>query len=309
MSINMHRESMAIPIVALMLIIFLSKSLLVFGTFTLPKSDVDEIQFSLNLEFLEAEFFLYGALGNGLDRVAPELTKGGPPPIGARKANLDNLTGDVILQFALQEVGHLRAIQKTVGGFPRPLLNLSSSAFAKEVNRAFGRELRPPFNPYENSLNFIIASYIIPYVGLTGYVGANQNLIEATSKRLVAGLLGVESGQDAVIRALLYERREMKVAPYDITVAEFTNRLSELRNKVGGAGLKDEGLVVPMALGAEGRVSGNVLSADQNSLSYARAPKEILRIIYGTGDERKPGGFFPNGANGKIARSYLSLPA
>jgi len=75
---------------------------------SIPKSDVDLLEFPLNLEFFEAEFFLYGALGYGLDKVAPNLTKGGPTPLGAKKANLDHFTQDVILQFAYQEVGHLR---------------------------------------------------------------------------------------------------------------------------------------------------------------------------------------------------------
>lgn len=76
----------------------------------LPKSDVDLVEFPLNLEYLEAEFFLWGALGRGLDTVAPNLTSGGPPPIGARQAKLDPLIRDIITQFALQEVGHLRFI-------------------------------------------------------------------------------------------------------------------------------------------------------------------------------------------------------
>lgn len=76
---------------------------------TVPDSDVDLLEFPLNLEYLEAEFFLYGSLGFGLDRVAPNLTSGGPKPIGARKAMLDPYTRDVIEQFAWQEVGHLRS--------------------------------------------------------------------------------------------------------------------------------------------------------------------------------------------------------
>jgi hypothetical protein len=53
--------------------------------------DIDRIQFALNLKFLEAKFFLHGALGRGFDTIAPTFTSGGPPPVGAKKANLDPL--------------------------------------------------------------------------------------------------------------------------------------------------------------------------------------------------------------------------
>lgn len=126
--------------------------------------------------------------------------------------------------------------------------------------------------------------------------------------QLVAGLLGVESGQDAVIRALLYQRATLKVHPYGYTVAEFTDKISSLRNKLGRGGIKDEGLIVQPAAGAEGRTAGNVLAGDQNSLAYDRTPEEILRIVYATGQETQSGGFYPNGASGKIAKSYLHHP-
>ncbi|KAI8011839.1 hypothetical protein LOK49_LG06G03433 [Camellia lanceoleosa] len=213
---------------------------------------------------------------------------GGPPPVGTTKARLDPFTKDVILQFAFQEVGHLRAIKNTVKGFPRPLLNLSAEAFGNVMNSAFGRALKPAFDPYANELNFLLASYVVPYVGLTGYVGANPKLQSPISKRLVAGLLAVESGQDAVIRGLLYERAREKVQPYGITVAKFTNRISKLRNKLGNAGVKDEGLIAPAFQGAEGKLKGNVLAGDQNSVGYDRTPEEILRIIYSSGDEHVP---------------------
>lgn len=72
-------------------------------------NDTDRIEFALNLEFLEAEFFLYGALGEGLDSIAPYLAEGGPTPIGAKKANLDHLVRRIIEEFGYQEVGHLRS--------------------------------------------------------------------------------------------------------------------------------------------------------------------------------------------------------
>ncbi|RYR12604.1 hypothetical protein Ahy_B04g070067 isoform B [Arachis hypogaea] len=286
----------------LVFLFYSSNEIFVRSWDTIPKSDADLIEVALNLEYLEAEFFLYGAEGYGLDVVNP------------------NLTEDIIFQFGLQEVGHLRAIKSTVRGFSRPLLNISSAIFGQIINNAFGKRLEPPFDPYANDINYLIASYVIPYVGLNGYVGANPLLQSATAKaviktsklirwikhvQLVAGLLGVESGQDAIIRGLLYERRDEIVIPYKVSVTEFTNRISNLRNKLGREGIKDEGLVVPKELGAEGEVTGNILSANDYSLSYPRTPKEILRIVYGTGDEHVPGGFYPLGANGTIAKSYL----
>merc|ERR1711915_348259 len=90
-------------------------------------ADVDWLEFPLNLEYLEAEFFLWSAAGYGLDHVAPQLPEGGPPPIGAQLAHLDSVVREVILEFAYQEVGHLRALKKTVTGFPRPQLDLSAT--------------------------------------------------------------------------------------------------------------------------------------------------------------------------------------
>nr|XP_010938426.1 desiccation-related protein PCC13-62 isoform X1 [Elaeis guineensis] len=267
--------------------------------------DVDPLQFALNLEHTECEFFLYGALGYGLDAIAPELAMGGPPPIGAMKAKLDHLTQRIIEEFGYQEVGHLRAIKSTVGGFPRPLIDLSVHNFARIMDDAFGYHLNPPFNPYINSLNYLLASYIIPYMGLVGYVGTNPNIDGFVSKRLLAGLLAVEAGQDAIIRALLYEQAQELVPPYNITVAEFTIRISNLRNELASCGIKDEGLIVPIELGAEQRTTSNIISANNDSLGYRRTPAEILRVLYGTGNEHQPGGFLPKGGNGKIAREFL----
>eukprot|EP00253_Pinus_taeda_P025405 PITA_25405 len=269
--------------------------------------DVDWLEFPINLEYLEAEFFLWSSLGYGLDRAAPELVSGGPPPVGARKANLDPLVLEIIKEFAYQEVGHLRALKKTVHGFPRPQLNLSAENFGNIINHAFNTTLTPPFDPYANSVNYLLASYLIPYVGLTGYVGANPQLKSPTAKRLVAGLLGVESGQDAVIRALLYQKKSEKVAPYPYTVADFTNRMSALRDSLGHTTVADEGLLVQAATGgAEGKVAGNILAGDKYSVAYARTPAQILRIVYSSGNESCSGGFYPRSAAGRIATAYLA---
>ncbi|KAE8672101.1 glutathione S-transferase U8-like [Hibiscus syriacus] len=303
---------MATPLLYSAIILFLLPLQLITAVPSCPRdcepadaTDRDRVHFAMNLEFLETEWFLCGAHGIGLDAIEPEYAEGGPPPIGCKKANLDRVTRRVVEEFGYQEVGHLRAIKTTVGGIQRPLIDISSENFAKIFDEAMGYCLDPPFDPYEDSIKYLMGTYVIPYVGLNGYVGTIPCLQKFETKKLVAGLMGVESGQDATVRAWLYKKANENVEPYNITVAEFTMRISELRNKLGHCGIKDEGIIVPPELGAENRTSSNVLSADYNSLSYPRTPAEIARITYGTGDEHRPGGFFPEGANGRIAREYL----
>ncbi|KAL7084033.1 hypothetical protein ACP275_14G200500 [Erythranthe tilingii] len=94
------------------------------------------------------------SLGYGLGKIAPELVMGGPPPISALKANLDFiLTVNIIQEFTFQEVGHLRTLKTTVGGFPRPLPDFSAKNIANIFDEAFGYELEPPLDPYRDSLS------------------------------------------------------------------------------------------------------------------------------------------------------------
>lgn len=88
-----------------------------------------------------------------------------------------------MISFLVINKNH-RAIKKTVKGFARPQLDLSIKAFAKVMDDALGRKLKPPFNPYANSFNYLIASYLVPYVGLTGYVGANPKLQCPASRKV-----------------------------------------------------------------------------------------------------------------------------
>lgn len=71
-------------------------------------TDVDRVHFAMNLEFTEAEFFLKASTGKGLDAFNATVARGGPTPIGAKKANLDPITNRIIEEFGYQEIGHLR---------------------------------------------------------------------------------------------------------------------------------------------------------------------------------------------------------
>lgn len=64
----------------------------------------------------------------------------------------------------------------------------------------------------------------------------------------------------------------------------------------------------PVWTRVENRSKTNIISADYYSLAYSRTPEEIARIVYTTGNEHIPGGIYPHGANGRIAREFLKDP-
>ncbi|KAF2929193.1 hypothetical protein DAI22_05g038500 [Oryza sativa Japonica Group] len=279
------------------------------GAVAVYPSDMAHIQFLLNAKFVEAEWFLHGALGRGIDFIDGALSGGGPPPTGARKATLDFRATEVAAELGYQEVGHIRAITQSMGGFPRPAIDLSDAVFAAVMDDAMATRLDPPFDPYASSVNFLLASYILPHITASAAVGISSSLMGFSSKRLQASMLAVEAGQDAVIRMMLYERADEVVAPYKgRTVAEFTRRISEWRNAASRCGAKDEGVkVLDRRQGAERRTVSNILGAGDDSLGFARTPAEVLRILYGSGNEQVPGGFLPRGGNGTIAKGFFQL--
>lgn len=106
---KMARSSSAIILLLLLPLVAAFDSIITPTITTLPKVDKDLIEFALNLEYLEAEFFSYGSMGKGLDQIQPNLTGGGPKPIGVRIANLTPYIRNIMVQFAYQEVGHIRS--------------------------------------------------------------------------------------------------------------------------------------------------------------------------------------------------------
>nr|XP_024397832.1 desiccation-related protein PCC13-62-like [Physcomitrium patens] len=143
------------------------------------------------VNYLEADLFLWGSYGYGLDVIAPELPERVLAPLGAQKANLDPYIKDLFMQFGLQEVRHVRKLKGAIGvkySFPRPLLNLDKYNFAMIMDRAIGRKLHPPLDPYSNSINYLLSAYVISYLGMTTYTGGSADVLGSTDK-LVSEIL------------------------------------------------------------------------------------------------------------------------
>ncbi|CAK7348280.1 unnamed protein product [Dovyalis caffra] len=208
-------------------------------------SDQDQIQFALNLEFFEAEFFLYCALGQGLDAIEPAFAECGPPPIGPEKANLDPITSRIIEEFGYQEGNYTN-----VGGIPRPLYDLSPQTFVQVFDKAVGDKLVSPFNPYSNTVNYLLpASYSYPL---------------CRTSRLCRS-----HSEPSQLQYLLRSKNHASVTPTKLNMY-----ISQFLAKCG---IRDEGLTVYLYL--EISPESNILSADANSFFYTRTPPQIPTMI------------------------------
>ncbi|KAE8665470.1 hypothetical protein F3Y22_tig00112614pilonHSYRG00106 [Hibiscus syriacus] len=211
----------------------------------------------------------------------PRLIQGGPAPIGAAIATLDNVTRGIIEQFGLNGVGHLRAIVDVTAlnpPLPRPLIDVRAEAFA---------------NVWISGVWFLRA--IAPAI-----IGNDE-------QRLLSGIERTNAAELGVIRAQLYASVNATVPPYTLTVRNLTDIIAGTVNLRGRCDVKEEGLIVPLQLGAQNRTTVNVVPADVNSLAFTRIETEVLRIIFATANATITGGLLPSGLFGAAFRLILAL--
>ncbi|KAG5191729.1 ferritin-like domain-containing protein [Tribonema minus] len=249
-----------------------------------PITDTDILNFALNLECLEAEFYSYAAFGAPL---TDEQRGGGPASIGGKQAVLSDDFQTYAEEIANHEIGHVELLRGVLGdaAVPCPLMDIGP-AFAAAANAAVGMKLAPAYTPYFNDPWFALGAFIFEDVGVTAYNGAAPLIKNKDYLAAAAGLLGVEAYHAGIVRTLLYQVKDTPLTPYPVTVAAATTAVSNLRGMVGGD--KD----VPIYDGGE----THLVPVDENSLVFARTVDEVLAIVY-LGDAKKPGGFFPDGIN------------
>ncbi|KAF2298477.1 hypothetical protein GH714_023718 [Hevea brasiliensis] len=109
-----------------------------------------------------------------IDAIDPDFANGGPPPIGAQKAELDRVSRQIIEEFGYQELGHLRAIIQSVGGIPRPLYDLRAQNFAGVFDEAIATNWILHLILISITVNYLLACYVIPYVDWLGRLGPFQ---------------------------------------------------------------------------------------------------------------------------------------
>jgi hypothetical protein len=266
--------------------------------------DAAILTFALNLEYLEAEFYLRAAFGEGLP---PQDI--GPKPgavTGGRKIKFDDqLVEAYAIEIAEEEHKHvqfLRAalIAATGSAISRPAIDLQSSFPTLAVAAGLGAG----FDAFRNSDSFLLAAYVFEDVGVTAYHGAAPLISYKPYLDRAAGILAVEAYHAGLIRTVLFANGK----------AQETTLISNLRAKLDGTlgtlDLDDFGVGTvsrPTIVDASNSQNGQTLlggfpnnsPSGNNAIAFDRTTRQVLNIVYGA-QNASSGLFFPAGLNGPI---------
>lgn len=248
-------------------------------------SDAAILNFALNLEYLEAEFYAIAATG---ERLAGSFDGVGSMG-GVTGGNAVSFQTPAIKQYAEEiakdEKQHVEFLRTALGSaaVSRPEINLDAS-FAAAAKAA---GITGPFDPYANETNFLLAAFIFEDVGVTAYKGAAPLISNKTYLSAAAGILAAEAYHAGLIRTSLYN--------LGIDVQEMANKISAARGSLDGVGTDDQGISIDGV--------ANIVPTDENAIAFGRTPGAVLNIVYLTPGVATSGGFFPNGVNGSLNQS------
>ena len=243
-------------------------------------SDVDVLNFALNLEYLEIEYYLRGLTGSGL--TAAETTGVGTlgAVTGGRQVPFtDTSVQQFLAEITADERGHTNFIRGALGSqaIARPSINYTDAFNALGVAAGIG-----PFDPFASQTNFILGGLLFCETGQTAYKGSARFIQNKSILDSAAGLQAVEAYQSGILKVLTYQAGTQAVNNYNAAVA--------VKNQLGGV-LGDQPLVTNGTI--------NLVPTDNNSIAFGRTPSQVLGIVY-EGGQNNNYGFFPNRANGTI---------
>jgi hypothetical protein len=268
-------------------------------------TDTDILNFALNLEYLEAEFYLHAATGSGL---ATSDTGSNPGTVtgGAQVTGLTSAQQNILNEIAYDEQQHVRFLRSALGSaaVSRPAIDITNSFNALASAAGIGST----FNPYTNFNTFLVGAFIFEDVGVTAYGGAAPLIstagITAGYLAAAAGIMAVEAYHAAYVRTAL-TAGAIALGTTAFPYLTYANQVSTLRATLGGS--NETALTVPTGTPPFTTTiptpTSIVAATSANAIAYARTTDQVLHIVYGTGNGAgvKSGGFFPSGLNGNIA--------
>lgn len=233
-------------------------------------SVVDVLQFALNLEYLEAEFYTTATMGKTIDEVGIGISGSGKsgPTTGWHQVSFSNstvFTGTVASQIGNDERNHvtlLRTALQNAGIEPvaKPPINLGALGIG-----------------FANEAQFLTLARVFEDIGVSAYGGAAQ-LSSVTSSPYIgtaARILAAEAEHVANIR--------LQVARLAIATKQL-----------------DTVDIIPPPSGTY------FFSIDPHSgLTAIRTPAQVLYLAYNAANATS-GGFFPDGVNGSLHTSSSS---
>jgi hypothetical protein len=229
-------------------------------------TDIDILNFALNLEYLEAEFYTAATTGAtiGVSGVSIAGTGTAGATTGGSKVTFsDSNVQAVAMELAHDEQTHVTLLQGAItglGGQPvgKPAINLAA------LGIGFGSQN-----------DFLTVSRALEDVGVTAYGGAAPLIANKSILGYAARILAVEAFHSGNIRLLIAQ------------------------NAIPTTALDGVDHIPPPS----GTLYFNT---NTSALSEVRSPGEVLFLAYGGKANATSGGFFPNGVNGNINTSSAS---
>ena len=282
--------------------------------------DADYLNFALNLEYLEAQFYSYAAFGTPLAASVTGANAVAPSATGARR--VDGLDADPVIrdyarEIAADEIAHVTFLRAAIAGAgatpvaqPQVDIGITPNGAFSTAARAAGligpTSAASPtfFDPYSSPNNFLLGAFVFEDVGVTAYKGAAPLIANKTFLEAAAGILSVEAYHASIVRTALYARG---VATPSLRTS--ADAISNARDSVDGMTDLDQGIspITQMATTTAGAnqsvLTSNIVPLDGNGLAFDRTPGQVLNIVYLTNVAAGAGGFFPAGTNGNIKMS------
>ena len=276
-------------------------------------TDADILNYALNLEYLEAQFYLYAATGAGLasaDTAAPSgytgtFTEGTVTATTAKQvAGLTTAQQEILNEIAYEEMTHVQFLRKALGSAAVPMPSLNLDFFGPLAVAATIETDPTAFSPFASFDAFLIGAFIFEDVGVTAYSGAAPLISSAgvASGYLTAaaGILAVEAYHAAYVRTSI-TGNAIAAGSAGYPYLGYANLVEKLRDAltVGETGSVETALVLPTSVTTPSAI---VAASPSNAVGFARTVNQVHHIVYGSATIGvKSGGFFPNGTNSIFA--------